>query len=522
MKRASINAFKGMASDQYSPGPGEFAITKHFDVLSYPKRLQPFRGMESDAANTGIGNIITAPSDGFMYAVGVDYPTNPTKGQLYYRDPSGPNNFAAFGTPQLSGQNVTYDFLVDYMAAGNVRTLHWASNNILVASALSGTGTSAATQALTFSTIGQGLVHPKDQNLYFPYRTSSAQYIGKISPNATPFGTYNATALSLPFQYRAYCLSWYGNYLAIPQTTVAGTTQESSVVYLWGRDTSLTTVDEVIPWGNGLLKILNNLGGMLIGVSVAASTDSIAAPQDTNSVYVKIWNGAGEAVTVAELNIEHLASVSGPINVSINPRVNFIANNRLYFSVTLDPNDGIQPARAGLFSVGKNKIDGGYSIALERMATNAGTETSVIAAALAADQIAMVHTAVGTVTHNINGLATAGRFAATSVYESGANPDMPADDRQLQKQLMAVRVNHQPLPSGATVTLKYRVDSSGADSDWLSAYTQTTAGAVFFKTARALAAQFTSGRNIEFRIESTGGAVITGLAYTYEPSPDTL
>lgn len=71
--------------------------------------------------------------------------------------------------------------------------------------------------------------------------------------------------------------------------------------------------------------------------------------------------------------------------------------------------------------------------------------------------------------------------------------------------------------------MKYRVDSNGNTSDWLTCFTSTTTGSVYAEAANTTVLdtngspiQFTSGRNYEFRVESTGGAVITNFAYKYD------
>jgi hypothetical protein len=113
--------------------------------------------MTADTAGTGIGNIIVG-TDGLLYGVG----TNSANGRLWQRSGYGASDLWQHvpTNDQLSGAAVNYDFLVDFQNAGNVRTMHWASNNLLVASDPAG-ASSATTQALTFSSIGQGLVQAR-------------------------------------------------------------------------------------------------------------------------------------------------------------------------------------------------------------------------------------------------------------------------------------------------------------------------------------------------------------------------
>lgn len=512
MKTIVVNNFaRGITEDRYAGRAGEYSVSKHFDILTYPNRLQPLRGMTTDTASTGIGNMIVSSSDGLMYGTGL----NASNGRLWQRSGYGgadvwqhvPTN------DQLSGAVPNYDFLVEFKDCGHVRTIHWASANLLVASDPAG-GSSASTQALTYSSIGQGLVHPKDKVLYFPYRTSSASYIGKISSNATVWTGLSATAFTLPSQYRAYCLSYWGNYLAIPLTLTTGNSFTSSIVALWNRDTSLTTFDETIPWGTGNLKVLNNLSGALIGISSASANDT-STIQDYDAIYIKAYTGGAEPILIKEIKAQHLASGSSQPVCTINPRVNFIQNNRLYFSIDVTPSDGT-PAYHGLWSVGRNKLSGEYTVVLERMATTDSSETSVIAAAINGDFVDMVHTAAGTLTATINGTTSASTYGATSLYESLVNPEMDALDKMKKKKLHSISVRCQPLPTSGQIVLKYRVDSTGLLSDWVTARTYTTAGGMGFEAPKPTSGFYTDGYNYEFRLESTGGAVITSFAYKYE------
>jgi len=523
MKTIVIDNFsRGIADDRYNGITGECGFCKHFDILTHPRRLQPLRGMSTDTASTTIGNIIVA-SNGFLYGVGVDG-SNPSNGKLWVRadnntTASSTGSFGASSTwraltnNQLSGATVNYDLIVENPDAGQVRTLYWASNNLIVASDPLG-ASSASTDALTFSSIGQGILHPKDKTIYFPYKTSSAHYIALIAPNATAFGGKNYTAFTLPFLYRCYCLSYYGNYLAIPMTSVNGIGVNGSVVALWNRDTSTTTLDETIPWGAGKLQVLNNLNGVLVGVNTLSAAYS-GSFQDYDAIQIKMWAGGAEPTLLKELKAIHLAGSNQP-TVTINPRVNFIYNNRLYFSVNVNPNDGKQAAWYGLWSVGKNKLTGEWTVSMERVETNSNTGTGVIAAAISGDFVSMAHTAEGTLTYTSNGVTSSSTYGATSVYESLVNPGMDPADKMRKKKLYAIQVNCLPLPSSASLVLKYRIDSDGDSSDWVTLKTYSTTDGSSFDVPNIPSSGKSDGYNIELRLESTGGAVPIAFAYKYD------
>lgn len=526
--RIPITKFNNIADDYLKGGIGEFSISKQFDILTYPDRLQPLRAMANESTpNTVIGNVIVG-SGGRLYGVGTD-PNNPTLGKLWVRSD---NNTTASGDSygasatwrsltnnQLSGgiiRNVSYSdsdypFLVDYPEAGNVRTLFWASTNLLVCSDPLG-GSSTDTDSLSFSTISQGFVHPKHKKLYFGYQVGSATYIGRISTDATPFNSVNYTALQLPNNYRVFSLCDYGSYLAIGCTTANGL---SSVVFLWDTDETLSGVDEVINWGAGRLKVLNNLNGVLVGVNTfsANRTDTI---QDSDAIQIKMWQGGSQPEVMKEIIAQRLTTTSP--SCTLFERVNFVYNNRLYFSASV-VNGGTAPTYSGLWSFGKGK-NGMYSLILERRATTSGNE-NILAAAINGDFVAMVHTANGTMANTVSGLT--GAYGANSEYESSINPEMSEGDYVANKQLEAVWCSYLPLPTDGTVTFQYRVDSdktatSGTlGAGWTTIFTESTNGEVNTERVKDSAnKEFTSGRKYEFRILSTGGAVVTDWGYKYK------
>lgn len=527
-KVITISSFETMANDYANGGFGEFSITKHFDTFTYPKRLSPLRGMTAESQqNSSIGNMIVA-TDGLMYGVGVDYPGNPTKGQLWVRSGyGGSDGWVALSTAQLSGATIRsgdYAFLVEYPDAGNSKTMFWASTNLLVASNLSGGAASASTQALTFTTISQGFVHPSDKVLYFGYQTATQTFIGTISADATPFNTHNFTALQLPSRYRVTSLTNYGDYLAISCTSAVGNGFNSSVVLLWDRVTATTTISQIIPWGTGSLQVLNNMGGVLVGVSSMSST-STGNIQDQDALIVKTYSGGAEPITQKEVLAQRLTSTVP--SVTINPNVNFMYRDRLYFSANV-VNGGAAPAYYGLWSFGRTKT-GRWGLTIERMATNAGTETGVLAAAISGDFVAMCHTALGTLTYTQNGNTLSAIYGATSVYESTINPGMDELDGARNKKLVAIFVNYLPLPAAGSVTFKYRVnvtaDAAGTTlgNGWTTVFTETTDGEVSTEMTRdATGTAFTDGTNYEFRIESTGGAIITSWGYKYQTLPTNI
>lgn len=536
MKTISVRRFDGMAQDYLNGQVGEFSLAKGFDTISYPWRLQPVRGMSAESTtNSKIGNILLAA--GRIYGVGTD-PNNPTNGKLWVRSDNNTtasgSSFGASATwrsltnDQLSGavlRTADYNFLVEYPDAespdtSNTRTIFWASTNLLIASSPTGTiGTT--TQALTFATISQGFVHPKDKKLYFGYQTTGVEgsltYIGIISNNTTPFGSFNATALQLPGQFRVYSVCDYGNYLAILCTAPNSTSANSSVVFLWDRDTSLATVTETIPWGNGLSKVLNNLDGQLVGVSTV-SNGATGILQDYDAFQVRVYGGGTAPTVVKEISALH-GVASGTPSCLIHENVNFVQRNRLYFSADVIPGDGTT-ARYGLWSFGKSRT-GRWCLTLERSATNDNSDTGVIASAIAGDFVSMAHTAVGTLTATSNGQTSASTYGGTYDYQSPVNPDMDELDAAREKKLYCFYANYYPLLTGQSVVLEYKVDALPSTA-WTSVATDSTVGSSNIAMPKASSAEFTDGQAYEFRVKPLGGATVTDWGYRFEAKKNSL
>lgn len=500
----------GIAKDYLNAGNGQFSMSKDFDIFGFPNRLQPTRtiagGTEPD--NTLIGNMITG-SNGYMFGVGTD-PNNPAYGKLYRRAAYGSGNvWASFTNSQLSGAAVNYDFLVDWADSGasTGRNIFWASNNLLVASNPSDTSY-AQTQALTFSNIGQGLVHPKDRKLYFPYQTSSATLIGVLTSNATDFGGLSYWSAFPHTRFRAYCLSYYGNDLAIPFTSSSGGGAERSFVGIWDRDTSLTTLKDTIPWGDGNLKILNNLNGVLIGISEYLNVnEGTPHSSDTAKILIRGYGGGSESTPITEIVVPRVGTTT-PSTV-LNTRVNYIHNDRLYFSVNLV---GGGTDYYGLFSVGKNSF-GQWTIVLEK-----STSGACLASASTGEFISLIDTTAGSIKSSVYNSAIDGiSFNTTSSFESEVNPMMSDEEKRSLKVLKGLYVSYLPLPSNAHVLGYYRIDGlkSGA---WTELFDESTANSTYRDkvTDYLNNAQITKGRNIEFKLESMGGAIITAYGYSFD------
>lgn len=528
MARLVVDRFdEGMADDRFSRSVGEFSVAKGFDILSLPNRLSPTRTTTTDTASTGIGNIIVG-SDGVLYGLGADS-GNPTTNSQLYKKVDNATNWAALSNEKTGSSALNFDLFVEYPDSGGARTV-FCNGSAGIAMLDKSNVASVNTHSLTFTSLSQGLVHPKDDILYIPYTTSTGTFIASFNGATT---TWNDTALTLPTALVVVGLSFYGNYLVIACAprgaytfastgkTVANSANGGafrSTVFLWDRDTSLATVSETLDWGTGILQVINNLNGKIIGISnVGGPTSNIA---DRNSIAIKEYDGSFPR-QIKEISTQKQTTTVPSVN--INPYVNFIFRNRLYFSIDI-VGGSTSPKYYGLWAIGVSKETGRYATTIERGATSGDTETSVIAAGATGDYFSFVHTAAGTLGFSINNTSVAVSFAGTSYYESVVNPGMSQTkttrhDQNVPKQLNAVAVGMVPLTSTGQVILKIRVD--GGSWTTIATYTSSLAGGSdtvsrFERTKDASGASLPNGTYYEFRLESTGGAEITEFSYKYE------
>ena len=103
-----------------------------------------------------------------------------------------------------------------------------------------------------------------------------------------------------------------------------------------------------------------------------------------------------------------------------------------------------------------------------------------------------------------------------SVYES-----LFIGKSRVNKEIVKVGVTTEKMPTAGQIVLKYRTKE---DEAWATIFTHTTNDSQYHEAVNieadgSLIPQF---REMQFRIESTGGAVVTGLVIKWEEIDDNL
>ena len=329
----------------------------------------------------------------------------------------------------------------------------------------------------SFTNIEEGLVHSADDILYIPYDN-------KIAKNDN--GTWTNEALVLPSNLRITSISERGNYLAIATEDLSGV--GNSVVYLWDRDSSLTTISQKIDWGSGKLKVIGELDDTLIGISFVGGISSVLDDR-----------------VIFRVNGKRFLELSGTSSTILKTAKQRI-DNRLFFmmSITID---GVK--REGVWSIGRSSIDSPFSLVFERPLDN---DTAVGNATLrnfiyVNDFLFQSYVDGGT--EKMSKTIKSDTFTnLTAKYITNFNPQMTEGQKTSKKQLVAVRLMSESLPTAGQLVLKTSVDGA-AD---VTAFTETTNSNLVTENE----GPFIEGYEYRFTIESTGGAVPTSLECKYK------
>lgn len=497
MKTVVINQFsEGMALDKYQNGTGLASTIQNYDIFRSPNRLFPMRAMVADTdGQSGIGNLLIG-SDGLIYGLGID-PANPNFQEIYSK--ATPSTDWDDLANSLSGKTVNYSLFSEYKNYFYTAD----ANRYIMRFDRTGVASSDTTyfDLTSFTTISNGIIHPKDDIWYVGVDN-------KVYYKNGHAGTITL-GLTLPSTLKVTSLAWYGDYLAIACSNNTnpgvGNAALRSTVYLWNRDTSLSTVSESIDWGTGELLVLNNLDGVLVGYTHTGGTPTFVLDKD--SLQIKVWEGGLFPRLVKEFFT--IKETTTAPSVVINPRVDFVYDGKHYFSANIK-GGSTSPELFGLWSLSKSKVTGQHTVTIERII---GSTTGVLAAAMVGDFLVTVDSAVGTTKTSSDSTSLTTAFSTNSVYESVVNPQMELQDRIKKKQLVAVGIHHEKLIANRSVTVEYRVDGGS----WTTVMTSDTDDTVSQETGViATGDQFTSGYEYEFRITSINGTVIHGLHYIYE------
>lgn len=339
--------------------------------------------------------------------------------------------------------------------------------------------TTSADTTTTISSIANGII-AKDDNLYLPYNNTLARVY--------PSGTVQDQALRLPTYLKITSLANYGNYLAIGCSN-KNSYNGVSKVFLW----NLTSPDiqESIDWGEGELRVLETIEGMLVGITDRYLNNATGAGR--GSMIIQGYQG-GVPQVLKEVFTKKLNGITIPLTKAVK-------NNRVFFVAKIMTNDTGTEYNEGIWSFGRKDAKYPYTLTLDYIDENV-TTSGIQAIGSAANYFFITYNGDG----SIDKIDDTAVYTFTSILEPQI---LDFGDIDNDKRLDSFKVSVRKLATGESVTVKYKVDDA---TSWTTIGTYSTVGGLshIFLREELAGVDFKSGREFKFQITSIGGAEITG------------
>ena len=346
--------------------------------------------------------------------------------------------------------------------------------------------TTVANTSATITSVAQGII-AKDDNGYIFYNN--------IVVRIYPSGTVQDQALKLPTNLKITSATNFGNYLAIACSS-KDIYNGVSKVFLWNLYSS--DVQEVIDWGEGELRVLDNVEGMLVGITDRYLNNASGAGR--GSLIVQGYSGGAPQV-LKEVFTEKLNGLSMPLS-------KVVKNNRLFFSAKIMTNTAGTEYNEGLWSFGRKNNQYQFALSLDYISENINT-SGIQGFGSAGNFFFIAHSGDGSVDKtNDSGVYTMTSILETQILNFGST--------ELDKRLDSFKVSFRKMAAGESVVVKYQVDGA---TTWTTIGTTDTDDSLShtFLREELAGVEFKSGREFKFQINSTGGAEITSLVALATP-----
>lgn len=500
MQTVIINTFDGgHAEDIRTFATNECESSVNFDITSNPHLIRPFSDPVAETISTGstvmtdfqITDVLPVSISGTTKLVGWGRESAASSKATFFTK-SAPITSAWAAVATAASMTPIANTLVEYK--GSAYAIDSQPNLVKFTSGTTYTsiGNINAPNVVT-SVYAKPFVHPEDNILYY----ATADYIiGKYDGSAL---TNNA--FTLPSNLTITSLTNWGGYLAIACKPTSGVGR--SYVYMWGRDTSLTTAQALVDWGDGALELLENINGVLVGVSSVKAIGTFDTIINYN-YQVKTYTG-GSVDVVKDFIVT---------NTNVLRHYKAKQNNKLYFGFDTDN---------AIFACGKNK-SGNWFVTKDRYLTPTGsTVTGTLnGISLVGDILFAAYTDGGTAGYLMR--TSDSTFAGTSIFLSTVNPNMPVASRYENKKLVSVQVAYKLNSSSGTVGLGYYCEndlgtSAGSLQTVISSSKSASGDYVVTAQANSDGTPFLTGREYQFRVTSVGDVRIKEIKYKFEVMP---
>jgi len=259
IKETTINRFdSGASEDRRTQSTNKYAVSKHFRAFEFNHKLVPqYKTYSIDNATVKTYEIVK-----FLYAewlsagayklfgLGVD-PTT-TKAKIFSHDVFS----GGWGEPAKGESTVTARETKVFFEYKRFIYM-WANGTVLMRFDTTGVANfNDSYQSISYDDVAQPVHHPLDDIAYF----FSDNKVHKLNDT-----TWTSDVLTLPDDLIIKSACAYGSYLAIGEVR-KGDVNKKIIVYLWDRDSSLSTLSERIDFGEGDLMYLACLNNKLIAI----------------------------------------------------------------------------------------------------------------------------------------------------------------------------------------------------------------------------------------------------------------
>ena len=488
----------GISDDPRDPRRNVGSLVKHFDIFSNPYKLIPYRSSEADE-NDGSTSDGMKQYDVRHFRLGLD-----GKVYGYGENASGRPKIVSKATP-ASG-----NWTLEATAEGNAARIlgafgEWQSNwyffqgtNQLGRWNIGGTvNNTVLTVGSTITTVAHPVIGT-DGNFYIFYNNK----VVRINSAGT---ATDDVLTALPSNMRITSACRWGSYLAIGMaygTSATATPAGPSLVFLWDQVTTASVAD-VLEWGEGTLQVLGNVEGGLCGVSDKYLSSTLGLSR--GSMVIRYWTG-GVPRVVKEIVANQAVTLGRFIQDVV------IKGNKMYWvaSVPFDQSTATESTfHLGIWVFGRKSADSDFAVAVDYVEEAVASGTFLINSfGNAGDFWFVSHSDDG----SIEKTDDTANYTYTSIYQTQILNN--ADPSQ-RKKLKGITVFTDPLPTAGQVVLLYRID---AETAYTTIFTNTTDNSMSRSAINieSSGAQLPEYREIQFRIQSTGGAQITGLKFRYE------
>ena len=474
----------GILDDVREPSDRGFQLSVHFDNTTNPLRLTPYRN--SEANETKAQNIIRfLHTSGKMYGYGVVSGTS--RPAIYFK---ANNNITDAWTAPTDNEassggvrntNVFFHYK-NHIYGFSGSTILWRWGDLTATP----TFTETYQTLTTFTDVAEPVQHPTDDIAYF----FTDNIVHKLNNTV-----WSEAVLTLPDNLIITDAEPWGNYLAI--ACKPKDDSQKSIVFLWDRDSSLSTISNKIDFGEGDLLYIAILDGKLIGVVDYFLNDN-ALNVDGGKLIIKVAR-SNKAETIKEMQktADDTTNYVPNTGTFASERTKIVKDNKLHFPVAVSDQSDTFRGVGVVDSLGRITID--Y---IEEDAS------SIQGMFLLGNYWFIAHSADGSVNRTDNDA----NFTYTSIYQS---QKFTLGDASITKKLLGVTVMTAPQPTAGQIVFRYRKDEETA---WTTIFTDTEDNSISHSAINieSTGATLPEYKEIQLRIESTGATEITGFKFKSE------